>query len=993
MPTSYMLCDDSLMHGRIENNRSYNPLLDLGQLAPTRSREFEDKEQMQPTLMHELRCFYDSEYRLLKIQEALKDEMRKRGLGTKALFDDFGTNGSEAISKEDLINAIQRVLHVTVRQADMDNIDENDDELIDIDEFHHFIFSTSSGRQWRAQPRRQDKRDKNNDVRLLQRDMIRFDPVVLNLLRGFWLVCDKDRSGYLDKNEYIDYHMNLYASLHVAETRTPGWQNYARRNAEKEWESDVQGNTRLDQCRFQISLYQIVDAYIDGEPSKENVAKFLCFLLDLVTVDTRPDEAIEATGEGERRVKFRWEVDKENWLKPVEKDATKVSENASIGLKLEDRIEAGARKMLILVPQLDESRSHIEKKRRQQPAKKSIDTILNGMRLASKCKQRKLVIAMSKKRGRKLRYMAATLAMANRIGGTKVTRRHSVNEPITLPTDSNEKARRRRHTLCPTTSMQSPASLEQNGARGRQPWGQSLTSKERARTPSPAVEANHVAPLSSAEEKRLCSRADIDNILDSYQKPLSEGQPGTQVSSRRRFMSFDASLMLGDGDEVRKILQDGNIAALISSAQRDIPPLQQSPKPVEAVRKVIINKSKAKVVSEKDETIQEGSEFAQVDVAPEDHASRMPILESKKEPFEKNGSVSNEDSASDRIFLDLNDYDHLTGDVSVPVKLVTAQRDSRWTGRMSLQLRQIRPTPTYHKMQSLFVCSTTASIPSTGHQLQTGVLNGRMSNSHLEENALSGNGILWLQSDERRRAASYGSYKACGANRMQAKVEMRRRTLLRSGRRPMQYSITLQTGKPINIKLEPAKRRTEPDATMRRMPGSLLQMSPAAANALLTKNKRQRRISENASRMCVGGRCVESDSVEASTGYTLAEEESRASLFPYRRPSLNDRSALFCRTFENRRRPATASTEVVLQRHSVGDRVATLKRIKRSARDPVSTRMVASAPTLQTARWESSVMARPVTAGVAMGAAGRGQTPKWSRLYRTQNNAQYRNLK
>ena len=42
-----------------------------------------------------------------------------------------------------------------------------------------------------------------------------FDPTVRELLRGFWLLTDADQSGGIDRDEYLDLHLHLYAAMNA----------------------------------------------------------------------------------------------------------------------------------------------------------------------------------------------------------------------------------------------------------------------------------------------------------------------------------------------------------------------------------------------------------------------------------------------------------------------------------------------------------------------------------------------------------------------------------------------------------------------------------------------------------------------------------------------------------------------------------------------------------------------------------------------------------
>ena len=107
--------------------RSRHELVRLGELKPARRHSFDwlqfcrDGDRCpvaRPplTLFHELRCFYDPDYRLFQVREHLKEVMRGRDMGTKALFDSIDGDGSGEISREELGEAMRTIgVHVKAR--------------------------------------------------------------------------------------------------------------------------------------------------------------------------------------------------------------------------------------------------------------------------------------------------------------------------------------------------------------------------------------------------------------------------------------------------------------------------------------------------------------------------------------------------------------------------------------------------------------------------------------------------------------------------------------------------------------------------------------------------------------------------------------------------------------------------------------------------------------------------------------------------------------
>ena len=65
------------------------------------------------------------------------------------------------------------------------------------------------------------RRDPENNSALLLRDAVRFDPNVRKLLRAFWILVDRNGDGAIDKDEYMDLHLHLYATVNVELSQKP----------------------------------------------------------------------------------------------------------------------------------------------------------------------------------------------------------------------------------------------------------------------------------------------------------------------------------------------------------------------------------------------------------------------------------------------------------------------------------------------------------------------------------------------------------------------------------------------------------------------------------------------------------------------------------------------------------------------------------------------------------------------------------------------------
>jgi hypothetical protein len=301
--------------------RNPHELVCLGSTKPSSPRTFHGfphehySTKNAHALLHELRCFFDAPYRLHQVRMATKSQMRSLDLGCVQLFEKYDLDGSGCIDREELGKAIRDSLHLNIRSSEVDvimaEIDRDGGGDVDVDEFSAWLFAPSS-EPWLDKSRRYDTSDPCHDQGLLRRDVARFDPMVRKLLEGFWQVCDRDGSGSIDLEEYLFLHLNLYAAMNVEATQKEGWQDEARVVATREWDFDRQGHATLNRDRFFTSFYQIVDAWLVGPPTTEAYVKFLCFLLDRITVqDDDPDD------DGKRRVQLRWEADP-LWLETLE---------------------------------------------------------------------------------------------------------------------------------------------------------------------------------------------------------------------------------------------------------------------------------------------------------------------------------------------------------------------------------------------------------------------------------------------------------------------------------------------------------------------------------------------------------------------------------------------------------------------------------------------------------------------------------------------------
>ncbi|KAH8069809.1 serine/threonine kinase [Aureococcus anophagefferens] len=124
-------------------------------------------------------------------------------------------------------------------------------------------------------------------------------------LHAFWLLVDRDGDGAIDRDEYLDLHVHLYAAMHFGGAEPPDLAE-ARRVAEREWDFDSQGRDGLDHDLFNLSFFQLVDAWrAAAGDAAASFADYCSFLLDRVAVVVDDDP---------RHVDLRWRHDPDGWL-------------------------------------------------------------------------------------------------------------------------------------------------------------------------------------------------------------------------------------------------------------------------------------------------------------------------------------------------------------------------------------------------------------------------------------------------------------------------------------------------------------------------------------------------------------------------------------------------------------------------------------------------------------------------------------------------------
>ncbi|KAJ8599036.1 hypothetical protein CTAYLR_007683 [Chrysophaeum taylorii] len=346
-------------------------LAPYGEARIRRRWSFDDRDGQPLTLFHELRSFFDAEYRLERARHEMVRVMRERDWGMNQLLREVDTNESGDVDATELDAAIRR-LGVQLRQAEVtmlvEELDADRSGTVDSDELFEFLFQRPDPGLERV-VRRETSADPHNNVALLCRDSARFDPIVMAHLEAFWHIVDADDNGVITKDEYLNLHWNMYDAL-----RTEGEQPKDRNDwlpvVEREWEVDSRGRHFLDRQLFGLSMYQLADAWSaenDDTAKKNNLsehhhhhhrtpvdrvadarAKFLCFLIDRVAQLNKDSSGVD----------LRWRIDPEKWtdnLEPVPPTGSKKREShfqsslmrgANLVTRLVPRRSSGSRRSL-----------------------------------------------------------------------------------------------------------------------------------------------------------------------------------------------------------------------------------------------------------------------------------------------------------------------------------------------------------------------------------------------------------------------------------------------------------------------------------------------------------------------------------------------------------------------------------------------------------------------------------------------------------------------
>ena len=246
------------------------------------------------TILHDLRGYFDPQYRLHMVRKEMKKTARQLDLGIGQMFDLVDSDGSGVLDRDELKLMIEKV-GILVKEVEIDTLmeilDADGSGGVELDEFEKWYYSSDDF--W-LEKRRRDPDDIFNDSSLLARESLRFDPTIRKALKKLWILVDSDKSGLIDVEEYVALNLNLQRAVMDDYDDTKG-----RQIALREWEFDCQGEEALDERLFMLSFFQLADAWRDGPIVPEAYCFFLDFLMDR-TAMVDPD-----TGE----TIWKWEKD------------------------------------------------------------------------------------------------------------------------------------------------------------------------------------------------------------------------------------------------------------------------------------------------------------------------------------------------------------------------------------------------------------------------------------------------------------------------------------------------------------------------------------------------------------------------------------------------------------------------------------------------------------------------------------------------------------
>ncbi|GMH74568.1 hypothetical protein TrST_g8777 [Triparma strigata] len=271
------------------------------------------------TMLHELRQFYDIDYRTFLVKAQLRtlaanelklgpyiSKMEASKAEAAWLFSLVDEDDSGLIDTDELKDMIEKTGQ-RVKDEELEHImsvlDEDCSGEVDDIEFSAWYADDSD--LWLSQ-RRRHPRDHNSDAALLRRESRRFDKQIIDIIEDFWRLVDVDGNGEIDEDEYIDLSVHLQQAMIDYENEKNKnkkkqtlyfHEHDAILTAKKEWQVDSQGSDHLDYHRFQLCFFQIADAW-----SKTDDVKGYCQVLgDLLSHTSIPPK------KGGNRRRWRWE--------------------------------------------------------------------------------------------------------------------------------------------------------------------------------------------------------------------------------------------------------------------------------------------------------------------------------------------------------------------------------------------------------------------------------------------------------------------------------------------------------------------------------------------------------------------------------------------------------------------------------------------------------------------------------------------------------------
>ena len=232
---------------------SRKPTPPSSQFAPLQRRHsFHTLTDEEPTLLHDLRSYFDPQYRLYLVKKQLLSLVRDDDVSVEEMFDLVDEDFSGVLERDELRKMIH-MLQIQVKEVEidtlMDILDADESGGVDMDEFQDWLFATEDA--WLEKRRTRDD-DEFNDQRLLQRDILRFDADIRGMLGALWDLVDADDSGQVDLEEYVTLSVNLQRAV------TDDFDlEEATKIARREFEFDAQGHATMDRTLFFWSFFQL----------------------------------------------------------------------------------------------------------------------------------------------------------------------------------------------------------------------------------------------------------------------------------------------------------------------------------------------------------------------------------------------------------------------------------------------------------------------------------------------------------------------------------------------------------------------------------------------------------------------------------------------------------------------------------------------------------------------------------------------------------------